>query len=104
MEERKGGGRRKEGGKCLPKPELQINEFYAKPNPQRSKNQLPVQPLHNYDFLSLQGELLYEDLTEYADIDERHNKYCLFSIFTSIELRRGILYQIYRSQVNLHIC
>lgn len=29
--------RRKERGKCLPEPELQINEFCAKPNPQRSK-------------------------------------------------------------------
>jgi len=29
--------RRKDQGKCLPGPELQINEFCAKPNPQRSK-------------------------------------------------------------------
>lgn len=77
--------RRKERGKCLPEPELQINEFCAKPNPQRSKIQFLFKPLHNYNFLFCTRErwLTSESLQMK---DERRDRYCLLTISHPLNL------------------
>lgn len=94
--------RRKKWGKCLSEPVLQINEFYAKPNPQRSKIQFLFKTLHNYNFFfCTRGRWLTSETLQMKN--ERHDRHCLRTIFTPTELI-GKTTQIYKNQVNLYIC